>query len=295
MSYPDAERLTAPGKVIGPANFVAYEMMESPLNADPAPADVYSLAKTLWVLATGSRWPPPGHQRVGESPSVGAYRPHPRVEALDALIDRATRFNAAERPAMSTLAADLKTWLELPRPKPGLTDLAEIGAELQRRAAPHIEASDAAERRGVAAHALYERFEQRLEPVAALISQSFPNVGSADGAHLTSMLGTPEGFGEARVTVRYAAGGTISEYAEFEPLLLHYGGLIEVVKDRNIRVRVGIELGRSRTFSGVDAWIGDAAEAPVDSLAAEAIIDAAVDELVERLSEWARRFADETA
>ena len=60
VSYPDAERLTAPGKVIGPANFVAYEMMENPLSADPAPADVYSLAKTLWVLVTGSRWPPPG-------------------------------------------------------------------------------------------------------------------------------------------------------------------------------------------------------------------------------------------
>jgi serine/threonine protein kinase len=33
VSLPDTERLTAPGKVVGPANFVAYELMEDPLGS----------------------------------------------------------------------------------------------------------------------------------------------------------------------------------------------------------------------------------------------------------------------
>lgn len=170
VAFPDAERLTAPGKVIGPANFVAYELMENPLDADPAPADVYSLAKALWVLSTSSRWPPPGHQPAGDSPSVGAYRPHLHAVALDRLVDRSTRLNPAERPPMSTFAADLKVWLELPPPNPELTDLAALGAELRRRSAPHVEASAAASRLDAAAYALSERLEQRLEPATTLIA-----------------------------------------------------------------------------------------------------------------------------
>ena len=50
VSVPDADTLTVDGRQVGPAHYTAYEMILSPTTADPHPADVYSLGKTLWVL-----------------------------------------------------------------------------------------------------------------------------------------------------------------------------------------------------------------------------------------------------
>jgi len=63
IALPDAETLTQDGRQVGPAHYTAYEMILSPTTAEPHPADVYSLGKTLWVLATGQAWPPEGTSR----------------------------------------------------------------------------------------------------------------------------------------------------------------------------------------------------------------------------------------
>ncbi len=92
IDLPGADSLTEPDRIVGPANFVAYEMMSSPATADPHLADVYSLAKTLWVLATGQTWPPPGHQPHGEGlQAIGAYG---RTHAPPSLIGSSTAAHA---------------------------------------------------------------------------------------------------------------------------------------------------------------------------------------------------------
>ena len=58
VALPDTEGLTAEGRPLGPAHYMAYEMIRDPSTADPHAADVYSLGKTLWVLATDQRFPP---------------------------------------------------------------------------------------------------------------------------------------------------------------------------------------------------------------------------------------------
>ncbi len=58
VDIPEGLDLTLNGRPLGPALFLPYEMLTDPANADPGPADVYSLAKTLWVLCTDQRWPP---------------------------------------------------------------------------------------------------------------------------------------------------------------------------------------------------------------------------------------------
>jgi serine/threonine protein kinase len=60
VSYPDKEAVTRPGHRVGPMWFIAPEMLSDPEHADGRLADVYSLAKTLWVLAAGQRWPVTG-------------------------------------------------------------------------------------------------------------------------------------------------------------------------------------------------------------------------------------------
>jgi len=80
IALPDVESLTTNGRQVGPAHYTAYEMILDPANAEPHPADVYSLGKTLWVVATGQAWPPEGHQPAGTRGfGIGDFRPHSPV------------------------------------------------------------------------------------------------------------------------------------------------------------------------------------------------------------------------
>jgi serine/threonine protein kinase len=80
VAAPDLEALRRSGKPLGPAHYTAYEMILDPVNADPLPADVYSFAKMLFVLATGLAYPPEGHQPASTRGfSIADLRPHPRT------------------------------------------------------------------------------------------------------------------------------------------------------------------------------------------------------------------------
>jgi hypothetical protein len=73
-------------------------------------ADVYSLAKALWCLATGNPNPPEGHQSADNPYSIATMRPHGGAHALDVLVDRATQLAPASRPSMGEFAAELRRW-----------------------------------------------------------------------------------------------------------------------------------------------------------------------------------------
>jgi serine/threonine protein kinase len=99
VALPDAEPLTVEGRQVGPAHYTAYEMILNPTTADPHPADVYSLGKTLWVLATDQKWPPEGHQPSGSRGfDIGDFRPHARAGALDREVDLMTQLHPERRP-----------------------------------------------------------------------------------------------------------------------------------------------------------------------------------------------------
>lgn len=119
IALPNEEELTRAGRPLGARHYTAYEMIRDPTNADPFPADVYSLGKTLWVLATGQAFPPEGHQPAGTRQfSVSDLRPHPHAQLLDQLIDRATSIHPQERPSMREVADDLQAWTGLTSKSP---------------------------------------------------------------------------------------------------------------------------------------------------------------------------------
>jgi serine/threonine protein kinase len=110
-AFPGKESLTGTTRQIGARNFTAPEMIDHPDTAAGGPADVYSLAKTLWVLATGQTWPPPGPQRIEDaSASLSGYIFHPRMRLLDALIEKATQNEPNVRLSMKGMAAELHAW-----------------------------------------------------------------------------------------------------------------------------------------------------------------------------------------
>lgn len=65
-TMPSVRGLTASGRKLGPMFYIAPEMLNDAVNSSGRAADVYSLAKTLWVLLTNQTYPLPGEQLVDQ-------------------------------------------------------------------------------------------------------------------------------------------------------------------------------------------------------------------------------------
>jgi serine/threonine protein kinase len=137
VDFPGKARVTAKGKRLGPMYFIAPEMLTAPLGADGGKADVFSLAKTLWVLATGQNFAPPGEQPAHyTSQTIQANISHPRAFLLDRLIEKATKTMPVERCSMAEMYAELRAWLAGPRPTAHLGEVSELAARIAAAAAP---------------------------------------------------------------------------------------------------------------------------------------------------------------
>ncbi|MFL5867143.1 MAG: protein kinase domain-containing protein [Thermoleophilaceae bacterium] len=111
VTYPEKEAITVGNRRLGPLYFIAPEMLRHPATADPAPADVYSLAKTLWVLATGQRYPPEGQVRVDvPSHDLAEWVSAPGTVALGLLLQSATDESPPGRPTMAEFTDQLHQW-----------------------------------------------------------------------------------------------------------------------------------------------------------------------------------------
>ncbi|PWK41666.1 serine/threonine protein kinase [Actinoplanes xinjiangensis] len=139
VKYPDASPLTREGRKVGPTDYIAPEMRHNADTADAELADVYSLAKTLWVLATGSNLPLPGQQRVEDDSSrLTARSAHPWAPYLDRLIERCTDNNPAARPRMDYVSAELNALANpAERPPSSTPDLAEEADKILTLGQPH--------------------------------------------------------------------------------------------------------------------------------------------------------------
>jgi len=165
IAVPNLEELTRTGRPLGPAHYTAYEMIRDPANADPLPADVYSFGKTLWVLATEQSFPPEGHQVAGTRQfSIADLRPHPHADALDRLVDRATRIHPDQRPTMAEVASDLGAWAKLAA-EPVAVNVADLRTRLLERMSEELAAEDLLEQRKEMAHAAVRRLNELFAPL----------------------------------------------------------------------------------------------------------------------------------
>ena len=131
VDFPGKAVLTGGDEFLGPLFYLAPEMMKNAVMADAGKADVYSLAKTLWVAVTGQTYPLPGEQRVDvPALTLCAYVNEDRCRSLDRLQEAATRQDPSARPNMRTFADELEAWthpLQLEAPiSVRLTEIAKI-------------------------------------------------------------------------------------------------------------------------------------------------------------------------
>lgn len=136
VAYPDKEPRTEALRKLGSYYYIAPEMIYNAGASDPAPADVYSLGKTLWVLATGQ--PPfegPIH-RDEETLTVGFHRPDARSLQLDRLLHRMTARVPDARPLMVEIVDELQALIgRSSEPTTEGPDIERAG----RRAAAHVD------------------------------------------------------------------------------------------------------------------------------------------------------------
>lgn len=114
VEFPDSgNNLTRDNRGLGAIFTIAPEMKRNPKAADGAKADVYSLAKTLWMLLSGDtkgfdgqyNWLDDTHRLHSFEPLAGEY-----LVEIERLLHSATDNNPVRRPTMKELVLDLTEW-----------------------------------------------------------------------------------------------------------------------------------------------------------------------------------------
>jgi serine/threonine protein kinase len=116
VSYPNNERLTGTKEAIGPKkpNTIAPEMREDSKNANPFCADIYSLAKTLWLILTNKDIAFGGQYNCkNEVVSLGTYIKGEYLITLHEILTMCTSDIPEDRPTAEQLVYLFKEWFDI--------------------------------------------------------------------------------------------------------------------------------------------------------------------------------------
>ena len=114
VDFPDGADLTQSDRPLGAIFTRAPEMLRNPKWADGKPADIYSMAKTLWMLLTKDDKGFDGqYNERDDAHRLNAFE-HLKNEHLleiEQLLTQATHSNPIERPTAKKFQEQLKEWL----------------------------------------------------------------------------------------------------------------------------------------------------------------------------------------
>lgn len=296
VAIPGAEPLTSNGRQVGPAHYTAYEMIINPMQADPHPADVYSLGKTLWVLATGQAFPPEGNQPTGASTrgfAIGDFRPHPHAAMLDHEVDLMTRLIPAERPSKLQAASDLASWLELAN-EPVILDVSDAKSRLRAKIATTISKQDVLERNREFAHEAVRRLQTLTAPLNLGLRDLYERtkVDIPTDEMTQSMLKTHHPVYPRAVDFRWQRCTIAAPFDLPGGVALRMGRSLELFNDGVLTLHLMVDVGPQRV-SGTDFhWRLGHASASVGSLEAERMLENGIQQLTEALKRGVEVFVD---
>ncbi len=297
IALPNVAELTRDSRRLGPAHYTAYELILDPAGADPFPADVYSLGKTLWVLATGLGFPPEGHQPAGtRSYSISDLRPHANAAALDRLVDRATRLHAEERPTMQEVGDDLAAWQRLGNVAEAI-DVSELGGELRKRLEGQIAAEDLLEQRREFALASARRLQELVQHLNDALLQIMPRaeIGISGDPSARTLLHAAGSFGRELVVWKFDRTSRISVGERHFPFDFSFGVGLDLTEGGTV-VFHSFVLAANRGVMGSDYfWQSQPVNAPAGSVAAERMLEERIAELTEKFKVGIKVFAEKAA
>jgi serine/threonine protein kinase len=292
VALPDADNLTTEGRQVGPAHYTAYEMILSPTTADPHPADVYSLGKTLWVLATGQAWPPEGHQPAGQRRfEIGDFRPHPRANALDQEVDLMTRLHPEERPPKEQVARDLATWHELSS-EPVAFDVSDARSRVRTKLEKAISEQDTQEQRKDLTHAAIRRLQELTAPLNEGLKSLHPRtkVDSQSDEMTRNILKTHYG---KEVVFRWFRTTIVAPFDDWPgSTALKMGRSVELFDDGVIQLRLMVHVGPQGLMGTDFDWTLGETSAPVGSVQAEKVLEDGIRELTDALKRGVEVFVE---
>ncbi len=287
IALPDAETITQAEKPIGSRHYTPYELIANPKEADPFAADVYSLGKTLWVLATGQKYPPEGNQPAGTRGfSINDSRPHPNAAVLDRLVDRMTRLHPEDRPTMEEVAEELRAWLQLPREGPAF-EAVDVVAEIKKRLAGESAAKDREQDLKDALARSVKRFQELTSPLNEMLKQASPHAQiDCLGDKLTeNLMRTLVETGAREILHRWQRCSQISIGPDYQQYALRFGRGIEVTSDGKLLIHAYIDVGDPETSRTDFDWRLEPNEAPIDTAQAEQTLRDAAQAAAEKLKE----------
>lgn len=295
VAAPDLEELTRSGRPLGPAHFTAYEMIRDPANADPHPADVFSLGKTIWVLATAQRFPPLGHQPAAtRGLSVADLRPHPHAAGLDRLIDRMTMVHPEARPQIDQIVADLDAWLSLAI-EPVRVNVGEARRRLRVKLADQLTQEEKEETWKEQALEAVRLLQQLTVPINEALKDVHPRteIDGIGDRYMQNMLRAHQFDQREDALFRWHRVSQISVGRPHMPWVVRFGRGLELDADGQITFRALIEVGLTEVMGGPRFnWESGARWAPVGSLELEKVLETAIGEAADQLPQALEVFID---
>ncbi|BBE75032.1 MULTISPECIES: protein kinase domain-containing protein [Phytobacter] len=112
-TFPNKQKITKEGEKLGSLHFHAPEMLMTTEQNSGEGADIYSFAKTLWVLLSGYKFPIAGELRIDRPEAlISTYCQMKNIHYLDSVISECTRFTPSERPKMESVRRYLEKVIE---------------------------------------------------------------------------------------------------------------------------------------------------------------------------------------
>lgn len=112
VDYPETTELTVDKESIGPKFTIAPEMKRNPRDNDGKAADVYSLAKTLWILLTGVKVGFEGQYSYKEKTfNLLSFKERELLAIISKLLEKSTSNSPEDRPKMNEFRETLEYFL----------------------------------------------------------------------------------------------------------------------------------------------------------------------------------------
>ena len=114
VDYPEKPEVTKTLAAVGAKATIAPEMLFESKHADGKKADVFSLAKTLWMIISNNQYSFPGsYNPDNEDIGLRFFHDELHLVELDKLLVDSTDFTPYKRPSMSEFLERLMKWKEI--------------------------------------------------------------------------------------------------------------------------------------------------------------------------------------